>query len=169
MWSHYSQFIPIISCHFPPYYVKSFRCQFQWIVSRSECATLNWSAPSDCFPRVTRLLGLQSYRYSVLLGLTVSVGGLTESLVSLLIKLFVFVCVLVIFFFVSLLFVTQTAIRIVFDITGAQIQLLAGLVKQSLQLTSPLCIIAQISNINCLLFIRFPCFDKMDDSDESVV
>ena len=99
MWSHYSQFIPIISCHFPPYYVKSFRCQFQWIVSRSECATLNWSAPSDCFPRVTRLLGLQSYRYSVLLGLTVSVGGLTESLVSLLIKLFVFVCVLVIFFF----------------------------------------------------------------------
>ena len=43
---------------------------------------MNWSAPADCFPRVTRLLGLSSYRRPVLLGLTVSVGGLTESLVN---------------------------------------------------------------------------------------
>lgn len=43
---------------------------------------MNWSAPSECFPRITKLLGLPSYRDPVLLGLTVSVGGLTESLVS---------------------------------------------------------------------------------------
>ena len=42
---------------------------------------MNWSAPADCFPRITKLLGLPSFRRSVLLGLTVSVGGLTESLV----------------------------------------------------------------------------------------
>ena len=43
---------------------------------------MNWSAPSECFPRITKLLGLPSYRDPVVLGLTVSVGGLTESLVS---------------------------------------------------------------------------------------
>ena len=46
------------------------------------CLEMNWSAPSECFPRITKLLGLPSYRDPVLLGLTVSVGGLTESLVS---------------------------------------------------------------------------------------
>ena len=43
---------------------------------------MNWRAPGDCFPRLTKLLALPSYRRSVLLGLTVSVGGLTESLVG---------------------------------------------------------------------------------------
>ena len=42
---------------------------------------MNWAAPSDTFPRFTQLLRLDQYMYSVLLGLTVSVGGLTESLV----------------------------------------------------------------------------------------
>ena len=49
---------------------------------RNDCSEMNWSAPADCFPRVTKLLSLSSYRRAVLLGLTVSVGGLTESLVS---------------------------------------------------------------------------------------
>ena len=49
---------------------------------RKDCLEMNWSAPSECFPRITKLLGLPSYRDPVLLGLTVSVGGLTESLVS---------------------------------------------------------------------------------------
>ncbi|KAK2571739.1 Tubulin-specific chaperone D [Acropora cervicornis] len=48
---------------------------------RSNCLEMNWRAPGDCFPRLTKLLALPSYRRSVLLGLTVSVGGLTESLV----------------------------------------------------------------------------------------
>ncbi|KAI5607304.1 tubulin-specific chaperone D [Silurus asotus] len=43
--------------------------------------SLNWSAPSQAFPHVTRLLGLPAYRYHTLLGLAVSVGGLTESTV----------------------------------------------------------------------------------------
>lgn len=49
---------------------------------RSELGDINWGAPSDTFCRFTQLLGLETYMYNVLLGLTVSVGGLTESLVS---------------------------------------------------------------------------------------
>lgn len=44
-------------------------------------ASVNWTAPSQAFPRITQLLGLPTYRYHVLLGLAVSVGGLTESTV----------------------------------------------------------------------------------------
>ncbi|EDO35005.1 predicted protein, partial [Nematostella vectensis] len=51
------------------------------LFKRETCSELNWSAPADCFPVVTRLLGMPTYRYPTLLGLTVSVGGLTESLV----------------------------------------------------------------------------------------
>ncbi|XP_062871978.1 tubulin-specific chaperone D [Trichomycterus rosablanca] len=43
--------------------------------------SLNWNAASQAFPRVTQLLRLQDYRYHTLLGLAVSVGGLTESTV----------------------------------------------------------------------------------------
>lgn len=49
---------------------------------RSTVASVNWAAPSQAFPRVAQLLGLPAYRYHVLLGLAVSVGGLTESTVS---------------------------------------------------------------------------------------
>ncbi|RMX50561.1 hypothetical protein pdam_00008754 [Pocillopora damicornis] len=50
------------------------------IFPKDKCLEMNWSASAECFPRITKLLGLASYRRSVLLGLTVSVGGLTESL-----------------------------------------------------------------------------------------
>lgn len=54
-----------------------------WLtLCRSDVASVNWNAPSQAFPRITRLLGLPAYRYHVLLGLAVSVGGLTESTVS---------------------------------------------------------------------------------------
>uniref|UniRef100_A0A8C5C847 Tubulin-specific chaperone D n=1 Tax=Gadus morhua TaxID=8049 RepID=A0A8C5C847_GADMO len=43
--------------------------------------TLNWNASSHAFPYITQLLGLEHYRYHTLLGLTVSVGGLTSSTV----------------------------------------------------------------------------------------
>ncbi|XP_041362453.1 tubulin-specific chaperone D-like [Gigantopelta aegis] len=43
---------------------------------------INWAAPSETFPQLTGLLSLSTFTYSVLLGLTVSVGGLTESLVK---------------------------------------------------------------------------------------
>lgn len=48
---------------------------------RSETETLNWNASSEAFPRITQLLGLPTYQYYVLLGLSVSVGGLTETTV----------------------------------------------------------------------------------------
>uniref|UniRef100_A0A674AJ70 Tubulin-specific chaperone D n=1 Tax=Salmo trutta TaxID=8032 RepID=A0A674AJ70_SALTR len=41
--------------------------------------SLNWNAPSQAFPHITQLLRLPQYH--TLLGLTVSVGGLTESTV----------------------------------------------------------------------------------------
>uniref|UniRef100_A0A6Q2WXQ2 Tubulin-specific chaperone D n=1 Tax=Esox lucius TaxID=8010 RepID=A0A6Q2WXQ2_ESOLU len=43
--------------------------------------TLNWKAPSQAFPHITQLLRMPQYQYHTLLGLTVSVGGLTESTV----------------------------------------------------------------------------------------
>ncbi|XP_033109918.1 tubulin-specific chaperone D-like isoform X2 [Anneissia japonica] len=52
------------------------------VFPKSDVNELNWAAPSDAFPKVTRLLNLPKYRYSIILGLTVSVGGLTESLVK---------------------------------------------------------------------------------------
>ncbi|XP_051572413.1 tubulin-specific chaperone D-like [Myxocyprinus asiaticus] len=42
---------------------------------------LNWNAASQAFPHITQLLRLPQYQYHTLLGLTVSVGGLTESTV----------------------------------------------------------------------------------------
>ena len=52
------------------------------LLSRSVIEGINWGAPSDTFCLFTQLLALDTYLYHVLLGLTVSVGGLTESLVS---------------------------------------------------------------------------------------
>ena len=43
---------------------------------------LNFASPSETYPLFSQLLGLEEYRYHVLLGFSVSVGGLTESLVS---------------------------------------------------------------------------------------
>lgn len=43
--------------------------------------SLNWNAPSQAFQYITQLLGLPQYQYHTLLGLTVSVGGITESTV----------------------------------------------------------------------------------------
>ncbi|KAM6175778.1 tubulin-specific chaperone D isoform 2-T2 [Erethizon dorsatum] len=57
------------------------RGELEALLPRSVVATVNWNAPSQAFPRITQLLGLPTYRYHVLLGLAVSVGGLTESTV----------------------------------------------------------------------------------------
>ncbi|CAG01098.1 unnamed protein product, partial [Tetraodon nigroviridis] len=43
--------------------------------------SLNWLAPSQAFQYISRLLGLPDYQYHTLLGLSVSVGGITESTV----------------------------------------------------------------------------------------
>ncbi|XP_057570643.1 tubulin-specific chaperone D isoform X2 [Hippopotamus amphibius kiboko] len=57
------------------------RQELERLFPRSTVASVNWGAPSQAFPRVAQLLGLPAYRYHVLLGLAVSVGGLTESTV----------------------------------------------------------------------------------------
>lgn len=52
-------------------------------LSFSETTTsLNWNAPSQAFQYITQLLGLPQYQCHTLLGLTVSVGGITESTVG---------------------------------------------------------------------------------------
>uniref|UniRef100_A0A8C6FY43 Tubulin-specific chaperone D n=1 Tax=Moschus moschiferus TaxID=68415 RepID=A0A8C6FY43_MOSMO len=57
------------------------RPELESLFPRAAVASVNWGAPSQAFPRMARLLGLPAYRYHVLLGLAVSVGGLTESTV----------------------------------------------------------------------------------------
>ena len=52
------------------------------ILCRHEASLLNWALPADTFPCFVQLLSVPVYTHSVLLGMTVSVGGLTESLVS---------------------------------------------------------------------------------------
>ena len=49
---------------------------------RDEAEKINFASPSATFPRFSQLLDVEEYRYNILLGFTVSVGGLTESLVS---------------------------------------------------------------------------------------
>nr|XP_043907616.1 tubulin-specific chaperone D isoform X1 [Solea senegalensis] len=44
--------------------------------------SLNWNASSQSFHYISQLLGLPQYHYHTLLGLTVSVGGITESTVN---------------------------------------------------------------------------------------
>lgn len=59
--------------------------QHHWpdcVLSRHKGRLLNWALPSDTFPRFAELLSVSTYTHFVLLGMTVSVGGLTESLVS---------------------------------------------------------------------------------------
>ena len=49
---------------------------------RDEIEEINFAAPATTFPKFSQLLDVDEYSYSILLGFTVSVGGLTESLVS---------------------------------------------------------------------------------------
>ncbi|TNM96804.1 hypothetical protein fugu_014960 [Takifugu bimaculatus] len=53
---------------------------FQCIVET--LTSLNWLAPSQAFQHITKLLGLPDFQYHILLGLSVSVGGITESTVQ---------------------------------------------------------------------------------------
>ncbi|KAM9843702.1 tubulin-specific chaperone D [Aulostomus maculatus] len=43
--------------------------------------SLDWKAPSQAFQYITQLLGLPQYQYHTLMGLTLSVGGITQSTV----------------------------------------------------------------------------------------
>ncbi|XP_069339168.1 tubulin-specific chaperone D isoform X2 [Eulemur rufifrons] len=73
-------FLTLLHCDPPTPHVPH-RAELERLFPRCDVASVNWNAPSQAFPRVTQLLGLPAYRYHVLLGLVVSVGGLTESTV----------------------------------------------------------------------------------------
>ncbi|XP_064378527.1 tubulin-specific chaperone D [Dromaius novaehollandiae] len=74
-----SVFLTLLHFDRPPVPHIPHREELEQIFPRSESETLNWNASSEAFPRITQLLGLPAYQYHVLLGLTVSVGGLTET------------------------------------------------------------------------------------------
>lgn len=74
-------FLTLLHFDSPPIPHVPHRKELESLFPRSDVATVNWNAPSQAFPLITQLLGLPTYRYHVLLGLAVSVGGLTESTV----------------------------------------------------------------------------------------
>lgn len=78
---HAGQIFSVFLSHEPEIPHIPHREELHQIFPKSEIGDINWGAPSDTFCRFTQLLGLGTYMYNVLLGLTVSVGGLTESLV----------------------------------------------------------------------------------------
>ncbi|XP_041315374.1 tubulin-specific chaperone D isoform X3 [Pyrgilauda ruficollis] len=74
-----SVFLTLLHFDHPPVPHIPHREELERIFPRWEKESLNWNAASEAFPRITQLLGLPAYRYHVLLGLSVSVGGLTET------------------------------------------------------------------------------------------
>ncbi|NXM31164.1 TBCD protein, partial [Oxyruncus cristatus] len=74
-----SVFLTLLHFGRPPVPHIPHRQELERIFPRSEKETLNWNAASEAFPRITQLLALPTYQYYVLLGLSVSVGGLTET------------------------------------------------------------------------------------------
>uniref|UniRef100_A0A8D2PL24 Tubulin-specific chaperone D n=1 Tax=Zosterops lateralis melanops TaxID=1220523 RepID=A0A8D2PL24_ZOSLA len=74
-----SVFLTLLHFDHPPVPHIPHREELERIFPRWEKDTLNWNAASEAFPRITQLLGLPAYQYHVLLGLSVSVGGLTET------------------------------------------------------------------------------------------
>ncbi|NXX93130.1 TBCD protein, partial [Centropus bengalensis] len=74
-----SVFLTLLHFDHPPVPHIPHREELERIFPRSEKETLNWNAASEAFPRITQLLALPAYQYYVLLGLSVSVGGLTET------------------------------------------------------------------------------------------
>jgi len=57
------------------------KAELQSVFPRDEMEYFDWKLSSDTFPKFAKLLSLSTYTYYILLGLTVSAGGLTESLV----------------------------------------------------------------------------------------
>ena len=58
------------------------KCHSELVAIFPPNAEIKWSVESETFPRFVRLLGLPDYSHRLLLGLIVSVGGLTERLVK---------------------------------------------------------------------------------------
>nr|XP_020023721.1 tubulin-specific chaperone D-like [Castor canadensis] len=72
-------FLTLLHFDSPPIPHVPHRGELEKLFPRSDMASVDWKAASQAFPLITQLLGLPTYRYYVLLGLAVSVGGLTAS------------------------------------------------------------------------------------------
>ncbi|KAG1714374.1 Tubulin-specific chaperone D [Nymphon striatum] len=60
-----------------------YKNEIQEIFPEDDCKNkINWAAPADSFPRFCLLLKFPKFTHSILLGLVVSVGGLTESIIK---------------------------------------------------------------------------------------
>lgn len=65
---------------------------FDVVLPRTEMHDMNWLSPADVFHRLVKLLVVKEYRFDLLTGLVVSVGGMTESLVRFRDSFFVQMC-----------------------------------------------------------------------------
>jgi len=64
------------------------KAEVQSLFPKDKLEYLNFASSSDTFPKFAKLLSCSTYTYHIVLGLTVSAGGLTESLVRFLFDLF---------------------------------------------------------------------------------
>lgn len=55
------------------------------IFNQDECEMLNWNSAADTFPKFVQLIQYPEFSYFVILGFVSSVGGMTETLVSLIV------------------------------------------------------------------------------------
>ncbi|XP_055971238.1 tubulin-specific chaperone D [Sorex fumeus] len=76
-----SVFMTLLYPEGPPVPHVPHREELEKLFPREDVTSVNWASPSQAFPCITQLLGLPAYRYHVLQGLVVSVGGLTASTV----------------------------------------------------------------------------------------
>ena len=60
-----------------------FFSQYSYIwLNRFDAPNMSWATAAQTFPLFCRLLEMEDYLYSAILGLVISVGGITESIVS---------------------------------------------------------------------------------------
>ncbi|CAH8825664.1 unnamed protein product [Trichobilharzia szidati] len=64
--------------HDPPIDTMPRLQELKQIFPRSECDDMIWSSATSTFPLFIKLLDFPEYRYNLILGLIVSIGGLTE-------------------------------------------------------------------------------------------
>ncbi|KAF9924456.1 hypothetical protein FBU30_005578 [Linnemannia zychae] len=66
----------------PEYVLRiAHRAEVMKVIGKSDEMSLIWLQPSEVYSRIVQLLHLPEYRFELLLGLVISAGGLTETLV----------------------------------------------------------------------------------------
>lgn len=92
-WKKICNFVCLISLITNKYFLSSFCSEpripnilyheeILKIFTPEGCEDMNWTSEAETFPKFTQLIAFEPYTEHVLLGLVVSIGGLTERLVS---------------------------------------------------------------------------------------